>query len=635
MSEVTPPKGHPKGLYLLFFTEMWERFSYYGMRAILILFLTKQLLFDKAFASGGIYGSFTGLVYLTPIIGGYVADRYWGNRKSIFVGGILMAIGQFMLFFSGALDNIDTAKMLLYVGLAFLIFGNGFFKPNISTMVGQLYPENDRRIDGAYTIFYMGINLGAFFSPLICGYLGENIDFKWGFLAAGIGMLIGTVAFEIFKNKYLVSPTGESIGVLPNKARLKEGESGVSAKFTGTQYGILIGGGAALYLLFNYVFGFDFFGSLIFALALAIPTSIILDKSLTPVERSRILVIYIACFFVIFFWSAFEQAGASLTFFADEQTNRNVLGFNMPASWFNSFNAVFIVIFAPIFSYMWVKLNKAGKEPSAPRKQAWGLFLLALGYVWIAFGVKGVEPGAKVSIMLLTVLYLLHTWGELCLSPIGLSMVNKLSPARFASLLMGVWFLANATANKFAGILSEYYPEEQSRVASYPVANENIRIGENAIDWNSVPVSDRHAPAEMNKWALTTVKAGDADSITMLTAVPGGSYAVVTDSFKVKRTYPEPLKKVELKKMEKRGETEAKFFGFMMDDNKQFGLLKQGKTTSTLEVWNLYPAPKSFMGFTISSLYDFFMIFVVMAGVASVVLFAISGKLRQMMHGVK
>jgi POT family proton-dependent oligopeptide transporter len=644
MSDVQQ-KGHPKGLYLLFFTEMWERFSYYGMRAILILFLTKQLLFDKAFASDGIYGSFTGLVYLTPIIGGYMADRYWGNRKSIIIGGILMALGQFLLFFSGSFDagceggDLVMSRLLLYIGLGLLIFGNGFFKPNISTMVGQLYPQNDRRIDGAYTIFYMGINLGAFFSPLICGYLGENIDFRWGFLAAGIGMVISIISFQLFKNKYLITPGGEQIGTKPNKASKKEGEGDDAAKFSSNQYTVLLGGGALLYVLFRYLVGFDFFGSTIFALAIAIPASIIMDRSLTKTEKSRISVIYIACFFVIFFWSAFEQAGASLTFFADEQTNRNIFGFLMPASWFNSFNAIFIVIFAPLFSWLWVKLNKSKKEPSAPRKQAWGLLLLAIGYIWIAFFVKSVTPGAKITIMALTGLYLLHTWGELCLSPIGLSMVNKLAPARFASLLMGVWFLANATANKFAGMLSAYYPEEQSKMASYKVANKDIHLDSTGtFNWDNIQAS-RNAAVSNKSWNALKVKtkpdAKEEDSIAGLSLSGTGSYADINDSFKVRRTYPDNLKKVEIKKLEKCGLKEPKFIGFLMPDNKQYGVLKQGPSVSTLDVWNLYPAPKKFIGYTIKNLYDFFMIFVVMAGIASLILFGLSGRLEKMMHGVK
>lgn len=448
-------KGHPIGLYLLFFTEMWERFSYYGMRAILILFLTKQLLFDKAFASDQLYGSFTGLVYLTPLLGGYMADRYWGNRKSIIIGGLLMALGQFMLFFSGHF----TSHFMMYAGLGVLVFGNGFFKPNISTMVGSLYPENDHRIDSAYTIFYMGINVGAFIAPIVCGYLGEEIAFKWGFMAAGVGMILGTLTFYLLKNKYLITPEGAQIGEQPNKANLKIGESTIAAKFDNIQMGLITLGSLAFICAFHFIVGFDWVGSVIFGCAISIPATIITDKSLNSIEKDRIWVIFCSAFFVIFFWAAFEQAGASLTYFADEQTDRSLFGFVIPAAAFQSVNAAFVVIFAPVLSWLWLKLHDKGMEPPSLKKQAIGLLLLALGYLWISFGVNGLHEGVKVSMIWLIVLYLLHTFGELCLSPIGLSMVNKLAPARFASLLMGVWFLANATANKFAGMLSALYPE--------------------------------------------------------------------------------------------------------------------------------------------------------------------------------
>jgi POT family proton-dependent oligopeptide transporter len=467
----TTQQGHPKGLYVLFVTEMWERFSYYGMRAIFVLFMIKALMLDKAFASN-LYGSYTGLVYLTPLLGGYISDRYWGNRRSIIVGGLLMAVGQFILFFSGSMisqtpNGTDpTAYMLMYVGLGFLIFGNGFFKPNISTMVGQLYPKADKRVDGAFTIFYMGINLGAFFAPLVCGYLGDTgnpADFKYGFLAAGIGMLIGVFTFVTLKNKYIVNPDGTAIGmpktaVTPKPAENSEAEI---PQFNMSQIIMWLVIGVGLFFVFKSIAEFDIIGSLIYAGAIAVPGLIITDKSLTHIEKQRVWVIFILCFFVIFFWSAFEQAGASLTFFADEQTDRNLFGWEMPASWFQSFNAIFIVIFAPIFAWLWVKLGNAGKEPGSPLKMAIGLFLLSIGYLVIAFGVKGVEPGVKVGMFWLTTLYLLHTFGELCLSPIGLSMVAKLAPLRFASLLMGTWFLANSASNKFAGTLSSLYPPGQ------------------------------------------------------------------------------------------------------------------------------------------------------------------------------
>jgi proton-dependent oligopeptide transporter, POT family len=457
--EVVAQKGHPRGLYVLFATEFWERFSYYGMRAIFVLFMTDKLLFDKAYASN-IYGSYTGLVYLTPLIGGYVADRYWGNRKSIFIGGLLMALGQFILFACASLgQGAGLTNTLLWTGLAFLIFGNGFFKPNISTMVGQLYPENQNtRKDSAYTIFYMGINAGAFVAPLVCGYLGENIDFKWGFLAAGIGMLISLVIFYYTKDKYVVSHKGEQLGVAPNKSKdVSQSESGKTG-FSTTQMIVLVGLIVAAFALIHFVFEVDLWGSLIYSMTLIGPIAIITDRSLTKVEKSRLTVIIIIMLFVIFFWMCFEQAGASLTFFANEQTNRNVFGWEMPASYFQSFNPIFIVLLAPIFAGLWGRLGRKGIEPPAPMKQAMGLGLLALGFLFISFGTAG-DPAVKVSIMWLTGLYFLHTVGELFLSPIGLSMVNKLTPGRFTSLMMGIWFLAIATGNKLAGTMSSLYPD--------------------------------------------------------------------------------------------------------------------------------------------------------------------------------
>lgn len=442
---------HPKGLYLLFFTEMWERFSYYGMRAIFVLFMTKMLLLDDKEASN-IYGSYTGLVYLTPLLGGYLSDRFLGNRRSIIIGGLLMAIGQFILFFSASTSG-GTALSLMWAGLTLLIIGNGFFKPNISTMVGQLYPANDRRIDSAFTIFYMGINLGAFFSPLVCGTLAEKIDFKWGFFAAGIGMLMGLIMFQMSKNKVLVNEKNEPIG-LPVKP------------LDSKNILYLIGSIGLIFVLLNFKTWFksdiDIIGYVIYGSMIIMPLVILTDKSLTNEERQRIIVIFILAFFVIFFWGAFEQAGASLTIFADRQTDRNIFGWEMPASYFQSINPLAIIALAPIFSGMWLTLGKKGKEPSSPKKMALGLALVALGYAIIAYAVHGLDATTKVSMFWLFALYIIHTMGELCLSPIGLSMVAKLSPIRFSSLLMGTWFLANAAANKFAGTLSALIPGGES-----------------------------------------------------------------------------------------------------------------------------------------------------------------------------
>ena len=455
-------KGHPKGLYVLFATEFWERFSYYGMRAIFVLFMTNKLLFDKADASN-IYGSYTGLVYLTPLLGGYVADRYWGNRKSIFVGGLLMACGQFIMFACASLpQGATSAPAFLWTGLAFLIFGNGFFKPNISTMVGQLYPEGDNsKKDGAYTIFYMGINAGAFVAPLVCGYLGENVDFKWGFFSAGVGMLISLVIFYFTKDKYVVSHTGEQLGIAANKLKDTSVSETGKTGFSPQQIIILISCIIAAFSIIHFKFEVDIWGAAIYGMTLCLPFAILTDRSLTKIERQRLWVIVIIMIFVIFFWMCFEQAGASLTFFAAEQTDRMVLGWEMPASYFQSFNAGFIVILAPIFAYMWEKFAKKGFAPPAPLKQAMGLGFLALGFLFIAFGTTG-DAAIKVSILWLTGLYFLHTVGELFLSPIGLSMVNKLSPGRFTSLMMGIWFMAIATGNKLAGTMSSLYPDPKS-----------------------------------------------------------------------------------------------------------------------------------------------------------------------------
>jgi POT family proton-dependent oligopeptide transporter len=407
-------QGHPKGLYVLFYTEMWERFSYYGMRAILVLYMTKALMFDVARAST-IYGNFTGLAYLMPLAGGYIADRWWGNRRSILWGGILMAVGQFLLFFSASSwDSTGVAVPLLWGGLGVLIVGTGLFKANIASMVGSLYAPDDRRKDSAFTIFYMGINIGAFLAPLVAGGLGDTgdpADFRWGFLAAGIGMVLGTAIFQTFKDRHVVDAEGRPLGLPPADHR---------------------GGGRSA----------DH------------------DKPLVREDWERIAVIFILSFFVIFFWMAFEQAGASLTVFADRQTDRDLLGWTVPASWFQSVNAVAIVLFAPLFAWMWQKLGRRGLDPSTPVKMSLGFVFLGLGYLVIAFGVKGVDPAMKVSMMWLVSLYLLHTFGELCLSPIGLSAVSRLSPPRFASLMMGVWYLSSATANKMAGVLSSFYPEQ-------------------------------------------------------------------------------------------------------------------------------------------------------------------------------
>ena len=620
-TNTTSQTKHPKGLYLLFFTEMWERFSFYGMKAIFILFLTGALAFDKKMASG-IMGSYMSLVYLTPIIGGYFADNLWGNRRSILVGGIMMAIGQFFMFLSGLFYyQYDLSITFMLIGLTALIFGNGFFKPNISTLLGQLYSDVDKRKDAAYTIFYMGINLGAFVAPLICGGLGEKYDinespipgaFKWGFLCACIGMIISVIVFKMRMNKSLVNPEGEPIGIVSNKMRLalehkKENPDHIiepvskskSNIYIGVLIGILVFVAFRLYiftstdettidLVNNYISAF------IFSIAISIPLIIILDKSLSKIEKQQIGVIYIVAFFVIFFWAAFEQAGASLTFFAQEQTDRELFGWSMPASWFNSFNAVFIVALAPLVSILWTKLSNKNLEPASPYKQAFGLLFLALGYVFIAFGVDGVEPGIKVSIIWLTGLYFIHTIGELFLSPIGLSMVNKLAPVRFASLLMGVWFLSTAAANNFAGFLSSFYPE--------PLVKAEI-VRELEIKYTTP-----NHKAYLLVDDLKTAKNSD----TVKVFENGKPVEINFADIKFNNIFPKTKNQAELKK--------------------QSQDLEKIKIEVAKKAEN---KPKSFLGIKINDLHSFFWLFVYLAGASSIVLFILSKLLIKMMHGVK
>jgi POT family proton-dependent oligopeptide transporter len=324
MTERSKSIAHPKGLYVLFATEMWERFNYYGMRAILVLFMTKALMFDKVFASN-LYGSYTGLIYLTPLVGGYVADRYWGNKRSILAGGILMAIGEFILFFCGMLyeSNPDASSWLFFSGLGFMIAGNGFFKPNISSLVGQLYRKGDTRTDSAYTIFYMGINVGGALGPFVCGLVGDTgnpADFKWAFLAGGIGMLLGVATLKLLHNKYVLDPEGKTLGLTPDNAPAKFLKPlfmvGSLLAFSILTIGLIY----ADVKIFSYLF------YLLIASILLIAFIVFSDKTLSSLEKKKVAVIFTVSFFVIFFWSAFEQAGASLTFFAEEQTNRD-LGF--------------------------------------------------------------------------------------------------------------------------------------------------------------------------------------------------------------------------------------------------------------------------------------------------------------------
>lgn len=481
---VQAKQKHPKGLWVLFGTEMWERFNFYGMRALLTLFMVNSLLIKEADAAI-IYGGFLALCYLTPLLGGFIADKYIGNRNAILAGGSLMAIGQMLLFFSASTfsTNLGGAKGLMWFALFVIIFGNGFFKPNISSMVGSLYPKQEKsKLDSAFTIFYMGINIGAFLGQFICPYLGDVKDaggvrdifaFKWGFLAASIAMMVGTVTFFFLKNKYVVTPEGRPIGGLPKNNTSDDFEEGETqtAKFAGKNMGIAAALFIALFFVFRYIlvseFGFSSVGmgqlikGLIYPFIYAAGISLaflIMSSAENKIERQRIWVIYIVSFFIIFFWAAFEQAGSSLTFIADNQTDRNIFGWNMPPSMVQIFNGLFVVALALPFSLLWDKLRAKGKEPVSPMKQAIGLALIALSYFIIAYNVKDLGNTGLLAIKWLMLLYLIQTMGELCLSPIGLSLVGKLAPKRFASLLYGVFFISNAAGYALAGSLGAIIP---------------------------------------------------------------------------------------------------------------------------------------------------------------------------------
>ena len=420
MEVVQQKKGHPKGLYLLFFTEMWERFSYYGMRAILMYYLTKTYLqgglgIDSAEASI-IYGNFTGLVYFTPLIGGWLADKYLGQRLAVTIGGVTMMLGQFALF----LMNNMTG---LYIGLFLLIIGNGFFKPNISILVGKLYKDGDERRDSAFSIFYMGINLGALIAPIVIGVLTDDIfaakdsngdimsyGYRYGFLASSIGMLLGQIVFNLLAPKYL----GE-IGTKP-VAKLEKQEEGQQV------------------------------------------------DTLNKEEKDKISVIFILFLFAVFFWAGFEQAGSSIALYTDNYIDRDITlpfigDWTIPSSWFQSVNPFFVVTLAPLFAMFWS--SPLGRKISTPIKMGMGMVILGIGF-WFMLGAVSERGGdikdtaVKASLFWLVMTYFIHTVGELCISPVGLSVVTKLSPPKLASVLMAVWMLSSSVANFLGGFIAAY-----------------------------------------------------------------------------------------------------------------------------------------------------------------------------------
>jgi proton-dependent oligopeptide transporter, POT family len=448
-------KKHPKGLYVLFFTEMWERFSYYGMRALLVLYLTSKMI-NGGFGESRqdaleLYAIFTGLIYLTPLLGGFLADKILGQRKAIYIGAFLIALGQFVIAASEFGDP-GSRMFLLHNGLGILILGNGFFKPNISTVVGKLYTENDPRKDSAFTIFYMGINLGAFLSPLIAGTLGETVGWAYGFASAGLGMVIGTLWFFI-ESKHI-----GTAGLPPHRVFDTEKEHQLTPKdrldiFTYVAgSAVLVFGFLKLWQLISPATWSVIFKVLAIIGILAL-IGVIAKNTKGKEAWSKLSVILILCFFNVFFWSGFEQAGGTFNLFAAENTNRMTFLGEIPASVFQSINALFIIILAPVMSGLWTWLSVRGKDPRTPVKFGIALLTLGAGFILMSAANGYAAGGHLVSPMWLIGVYFFHTIGELSLSPIGLSMISKLSPQNIVSVMMGVWFASVALAQYMAGML--------------------------------------------------------------------------------------------------------------------------------------------------------------------------------------
>ncbi|MBC2778371.1 peptide MFS transporter [Parasphingopyxis marina] len=511
--------GHPTGLFVLFFAEMWERFSYYGMRALLTLYLVRHWMYSDSDA-GLIYGSYTALVYITPVLGGYLADRYLGQRKAVLFGAVLLAFGHFCMAFEGGGGQNDPAINIFWLALAFIIVGSGFLKANISVIVGQLYPRTDVRRDGAYTIFYMGINLGAAIGALICGYLGETYGWKYGFGLAGIGMLLGLIVF-VWGKPYLIGR-----GEPENPAKLEERVSGI--KFEWLLYAIGVAAVALVWILIQYqslvgfllaLFGVALIGAVLYysmyvlnggkwaldsfvkvatVIALGIvfvafllwavgsisgsalgafmeqPVPIgsfslplyglfatigcvgmlaVMGQQISTVTkeaRDRIFAAMFLIFVSVIFWALFEQAGSSLNLFTDRHVDRG----GVPASMFQSINAIYIILLAPIFAIVWTTLGRKGMEPSAPFKFGLGVIQVGLGFLVLVWGAQAAGIENATPVLFIFLIYLLHTTGELCLSPVGLSAMNRLAPSHMASIIMGTWFFASATGNFAAGLIA-------------------------------------------------------------------------------------------------------------------------------------------------------------------------------------
>jgi len=458
--------GHPSGLSTLFFTEMWERFSYYGMRAILTLYMTKALAegglgFDEKYASL-IYATYVSSVWYLPLIGGWLADRVFGARRAVLIGGIVIACGHYSMAVNTHLN--------FYAGLVLIACGTGLLKPNISAMVGQLYGERDQRRDAGFSIFYMGINLGAFLSPIVVGFLAQHPSFRrfissmgfdpntswpWGFAAAGVGMTLGLIQYVVGRRKL------SGVGQKPDKVNRGAIATG-SDRFDMVTLVLAVLGGA-IGLGLGYRFGDAGFVSALFPLVVGFFAGYLAGTTrlLSGDELKRVLVIFILFVFSILFWMTYEQAGSSLTLFADRLTRTTVFGWQYPSSWFQSVPAIFVIIFAPMFAWLWQRLGN--RQPSSPGKFIYGLFFAGIAFVVVTIASMA-GAGGRVSPLWLVVVYLLQTFGELCLSPVGLSTVTKLSPARMVGLMMGVWFLSISIGSYIAGLTTRLFAGNDTAV---------------------------------------------------------------------------------------------------------------------------------------------------------------------------
>jgi proton-dependent oligopeptide transporter, POT family len=445
--------GHPRGLFVLFFTEMWERFSYYGMRAILLLFLLDKTNGGMGFnegEGGAVYGLYTFSVYLLSLPGGWLADNILGQRKSIWYGGITIMLGHIVLAF-------PSTEFVFFAGLGLVAIGTGLLKPNISSIVSELYPEGGAKRDAAFSIFYMGINLGSFLGITIVGYLGQKVGWHYGFGAAAVAMFLGLIAYRIFATPYL-----QDKGMRPKAADDQQATTESVSLLSWVLLAVLVA--FVVILQFNGTFAWNSkkgvatsMGVIAVAVVIIYFANLLFASKLTKIEMKRIVILFILFWGAVLFWAGFEQQGSSLQIFADRYSE---LPFGMPSSWFQNFNAAFILIFAPILGAVWVLLEKKKLNPPLLVKFSIGLFLLGIGYYIMVLGAKTALTGVKASAFILTFTYLFHTLGEVCLSPVGLSAYTKLAPKKYLSQLMGIWFVAAALGNLFAGLFAGGFQEE-------------------------------------------------------------------------------------------------------------------------------------------------------------------------------